>query len=75
MTEILVVEDEPGIALGFEDDLRLEGYDVEVIGNGATATRRARECALARPAASEIWLHGSDSVVREYNTSGEGEPL
>ena len=24
---ILVVEDEPGIALGLEDSLRLEGYD------------------------------------------------
>ena len=31
MTRILVVEDEPGIALGLEDDLRMEGYDVEVI--------------------------------------------
>jgi DNA-binding response OmpR family regulator len=29
MTKILVVEDEPGIALNLEDTLRLEGYDVE----------------------------------------------
>jgi phosphoserine phosphatase RsbU/P len=46
MPKILVVEDEPNIALGLEDDLRLEGYDVEVLGNGAAATRRARECAF-----------------------------
>ena len=26
---ILVVEDEPGIALGLEDDLKMEGYEVE----------------------------------------------
>ena len=43
MTRILVVEDEPGIALGLEDDLRMEGYDVEVVGDGAVACRRAKE--------------------------------
>jgi len=46
MPKILVVEDEPNIALGLEDDLRLEGYDVEVLGNGAAASRRALECAF-----------------------------
>ena len=40
---LLVVEDEPGIALALGDDLRLEGYDVEVIGDGIAATKRARE--------------------------------
>ena len=43
MSRILVVEDEPGIALGLEDDLKLEGYDVEVARDGDTATRLARE--------------------------------
>ena len=43
MTRILVVEDERGIALGLEDDLRLEGYDVELAGDGMLASRRARE--------------------------------
>lgn len=43
---ILVVEDEPGIALGLEDDLKIEGYDVEVVGNAAGALRRAREAAF-----------------------------
>ena len=43
MTRILVVEDEPGIALGLEDDLKLEGYDVEVIGDGVLASHRARQ--------------------------------
>jgi DNA-binding response OmpR family regulator len=43
MTRVLVVEDEPGIALGLEEDLVLEGYGVEVAGDGETAVRRARE--------------------------------
>jgi two-component system alkaline phosphatase synthesis response regulator PhoP len=46
MTRILVVEDEPGIALGLEDDLKMEGYDVEIIADGAVACRRARETAF-----------------------------
>jgi len=43
MTRILVVEDEPGIALGLEDDLRLEGWHVELAADGALGARRARE--------------------------------
>ncbi|MDA2926428.1 response regulator transcription factor [Acidobacteria bacterium AH-259-G07] len=43
MARILVVEDEPSIALGLEDDLKLEGYQVEVVSDGETASRRARE--------------------------------
>ena len=40
---ILVVEDEPGIALGLEDDLKVEGYDVQVVGTAADALQNARE--------------------------------
>jgi DNA-binding response OmpR family regulator len=43
MTRILVVEDEPGIALALEDDLTLEGYDVMVVRDGEEAVSRARE--------------------------------
>src|SRR5688572_1535953 len=43
MTRILVIEDEPGIALGLETDLTLEGYDVEIARDGDTGLRRARE--------------------------------
>jgi DNA-binding response OmpR family regulator len=43
MTKILVVEDEPGIALGLRNDLTLEGYAVEVADDGETASRRAVE--------------------------------
>ena len=41
MAKILVVEDEPAIALGLKNDLKLEGYAVEVAGDGETALRRA----------------------------------
>jgi len=41
MTHILVVEDEPGIALALEADLALEGYRVEIVHDGDTALRRA----------------------------------
>lgn len=43
MARILVVEDEPALALGLEDDLKLEGYEVEVARDGDAASRRARE--------------------------------
>ena len=43
MSRILIVEDEPAIAVALEDDLRLEGYTVEVAHDGDTASRRARD--------------------------------
>ena len=43
VASILVVEDEPGIALGLEDTLRLDGYHVEVVDNGTRAIRRTLE--------------------------------
>jgi DNA-binding response OmpR family regulator len=43
MSRILIVEDEPDIALGLEDDLTVEGHQVEVVCDGDTACRRGRE--------------------------------
>jgi CheY-like chemotaxis protein len=42
MAKILVVEDEPGIALGIETALQAEGYAVTVVSDGEQAVRRAR---------------------------------
>lgn len=36
---ILIVEDEPAIAMGLRDDLELEGYQVEVVDNGSVAVK------------------------------------
>jgi DNA-binding response OmpR family regulator len=43
MSRILIVEDDTAIAIALEDDLRLEGYDVEVARDGEAAIKRARE--------------------------------
>jgi DNA-binding response OmpR family regulator len=43
MARILIVEDEPDIALGLQLDLRDEGYDVEIAADGEQASRRAKE--------------------------------
>jgi len=42
MANILVVEDERNIAMALEDDLKLEGYEVEVTGDGEAAIERAK---------------------------------
>jgi DNA-binding response OmpR family regulator len=39
MARILIVEDEPSIALALEDDLRREGYEVDVVTDGDAALR------------------------------------
>jgi DNA-binding response OmpR family regulator len=46
MARILIAEDEPGIALTLEDDLTLDGYEVEVVTDGEAASRRGREGAF-----------------------------
>jgi serine phosphatase RsbU (regulator of sigma subunit) len=76
MARVLVVEDEPGIALGLEDTLRLEGYQVEVSTNGASASRRA----LAEPfdlILLDVMLPGKTGfdVCRELRQSGLQTPI
>jgi DNA-binding response OmpR family regulator len=46
MSRILIVEDDSAIAIALEDDLRLEGYQVEVVQDGETAIQRGRETAF-----------------------------
>jgi DNA-binding response OmpR family regulator len=46
MSRILVVEDEPVIALGLRDSLEAEGYEVEVAEDGVDGETRAREGAF-----------------------------
>jgi DNA-binding response OmpR family regulator len=42
MKRILIVEDEPSIALALDDDLHCEGYHTEVATDGDAALQRAR---------------------------------
>ena len=76
MTRILVVEDEPGIALGLEDDLRMEGYEVEAIADGIVASRRAREGAFDL-ILLDVMLPGKDGfeVCREVRRAGVRTPI
>jgi len=76
MARILVVEDEPGIALGLEDDLKLEGYEVEVVGDGETASSRVRE-EVFDLILLDIMLPGKDGfeICREIRRSGEKIPI
>ena len=76
MTRILVVEDDPSIALGLEDDLKMEGYGVEVVADGESASRRA----LERPydlIVLDIMLPGKDGfeVCRQLRRSGMRAPI
>jgi DNA-binding response OmpR family regulator len=41
MSKILIIEDEPSIALALDDDLRREGYDTEVVTDGEAGLERA----------------------------------
>jgi DNA-binding response OmpR family regulator len=42
MNRILLVEDDTDLAFTLEDDLKVEGYSVEVTRDGATASQRGR---------------------------------
>jgi DNA-binding response OmpR family regulator len=42
MTRILVVEDNPDLAYGLRNNLEIEGYDVDVVDDGAQGLARAR---------------------------------
>ena len=76
MTRILVVEDEPGIALGLEDDLRLEGWDVELVGDGLAASQRARDRSFDL-ILLDVMLPGKDGfdVCRELRKAGVQTPI
>jgi sigma-B regulation protein RsbU (phosphoserine phosphatase) len=73
---ILVAEDEPGIALGLEDTLRFERYEVEVVRSGETASRRALEQSFDL-ILLDVMLPGKDGfeVCRELRRSGLQTPI
>ena len=76
MPRILIVEDEPDIALGLEDDLRVDGYGVEIAGDGLTALRKAREPGWDL-ILLDVMLPGKDGfdVLRELRRGGVQTPV
>ena len=76
MTRILVVEDEPGIAMAIEDDLKSEGYDVEVVRDGERASQRARQQSYDL-ILLDVMLPGKDGfdVCREVRLTDTQTPI
>ena len=76
MSRILIVEDEADIALGLEDDLTMEGHDVEVVRDGETACRRGREGTWDL-ILLDVMLPGKDGfeVCRELRSGGVQTPI
>jgi len=76
MTSILVVEDESGIALGLRNDLTLEGYSVEVVGDGEKAFQRASEKTFDL-ILLDVMLPRKDgfSLVRDLRRAGTKTPI
>lgn len=76
MTKILVVEDEPGIALALRDDLIMEGYEVEIARDGDAASQRAAETSFDL-ILLDIMLPLKDgfAVCRELRRRGNRTPI
>lgn len=76
MAKILVVEDEPTIALGLTDDLTMEGYDVETVANGAIAFDRASRHSFDL-ILLDVMVPGRDgfTVCRDLRRAGVRTPV
>jgi two-component system alkaline phosphatase synthesis response regulator PhoP len=76
MNRILVVEDEPDIALGLEQDLRLEGYEVQVAADSEQALDWVEKSAFDL-ILLDVMLPGKDgfAVCRELRRSGTTTPI
>jgi DNA-binding response OmpR family regulator len=76
MNSILIVEDEPTIAVALQDDLEAEGYRVEAVSDGVTGlgklTRGEWDLVLL-----DVMLPGKDgfTVLRELRKSGNRTPV
>jgi len=76
MQRILVVEDEPTIAIGLQDDLEQENYAVEVVSDGAVAIKRILEGDFDL-ILLDVMLPGTDgfTVCREARMKGIRAPI
>jgi two-component system alkaline phosphatase synthesis response regulator PhoP len=76
MSRILIVEDEPGIAIGLEEDLSFEGYGVEIAADGESAIRLARERSFDL-IVLDVMLPKKDGfqVCRELRRGGVTTPI
>jgi DNA-binding response OmpR family regulator len=76
MARILIVEDEPGVALAVGDDLTLDGHEVEVVKDGIAGAQRGRDRRFDL-VLLDLMLPGKDGleVCRELRRSGVQTPI
>jgi len=76
MHQILIVEDEPEIALTLADDLRLEGYGVEIASDGNSGVVRGVDAAFDL-ILLDVMLPGKDGfeVCRAIRKAGVSTPI
>ena len=76
MTRILIVEDEPAIAAGLEEDLTFEGYRVDHVSDGESAVVAARE-GVFDLVLLDVMLPKKDGfqVCRELRRGGVTTPI
>jgi DNA-binding response OmpR family regulator len=76
MAHILIVEDEPDIAMALRDDMQSEGYDATVVADGTTAAARGREPGWDL-ILLDVMLPGKDGfdVCRELRRHGVTTPI
>jgi DNA-binding response OmpR family regulator len=76
MKRILVAEDEKSLAVALEDDLRLEGYEVEVVGDGQAAIERTN-CTAPDLLILDVMLPRKDGfdVCRQLRKGGNTTPI
>lgn len=76
MQRILVVEDEPTIATGLQDDLEQEHYTVEVVNDGTAAIKRIFEQEFDL-ILLDVMLPGADgfTVCRDVRMKGLRTPI
>jgi DNA-binding response OmpR family regulator len=76
MNRILVVEDEPAIAIGLKDDLEVEGYEVDVAADGALAMEAALRSSYDL-VLLDVMLPSKDgfTVCRELRAAGICTPI
>ena len=78
MARLLVVEDEPHLALGLRFNLEADGHEVDVAGDGETALARlGSEAGTFDAVLLDVMLPGKDgfTVARELRTRGDYVPI
>ena len=76
MSRILIVEDEPSIAMALEDDLQREGYETELASDGVVAAQRAKSGGFDL-ILLDVMLPGKDGfeICRELRAAGIDTPI